>query len=85
MALVKQKDGKWWLCIDYRRLKAVTLQDVCPLPWIDKNLDALAGSKCFSILDLINGYWQVPLDQGTQEKLPVTTQSGQCQHRQPIR
>ena len=47
-----------------------------PLPRIDQSLDALAGSKYFSTLDLTSGYWQVPLDADAQEKPAFTTRSG---------
>lgn len=59
--LVKKKDRKWKFCMDFRRLNAVTQQDAYPLPRIDDSLDALAGSRYFSTLDLVSGYWQVPL------------------------
>ena len=48
--------------MDYRKFNAVTLQDAYPLLCIEENLDALADSKYFGTLDLIRGYWQVPLD-----------------------
>jgi len=38
-----------------------TIQDAYPLPRIDGSLDAFMGSKYFSTLDLLSGYWQVPL------------------------
>ena len=47
-----------------------------PLPRIDESLDALAGSKFFSTLDLVRGYWQVPLDEDEQEKSAFATRSG---------
>ena len=62
--------------MDYWRLNAVTIQDAYPLPRIDASLDALAGSKFFSTLDLVGGYWQVPLDEDAQEKSAFATRSG---------
>ena len=69
-------DQPWRFCVDYRKLNAVTLQDAYPLPRIDESLDALAGSKYFSTLDLTSGYWQVPLDKDAQEKSAFATRSG---------
>ena len=62
--------------MDYRKLNAVTLQDAYPLPRINESLDALAGSKYFSTLHLMSGYWKVLLDADTQEKSAFTTRSG---------
>ncbi|WVZ97649.1 hypothetical protein U9M48_043165 [Paspalum notatum var. saurae] len=41
---VKKKDGSMRLCIDYRKLNAVTLKSKCPLPRIDDLLDQLGQS-----------------------------------------
>jgi len=62
--------------VDYRKLNSVTIQDVYPLLRIDESLDALAGSKYFNTLDLLSGYWQVPLSPDAQEKTAFITRDG---------
>ena len=76
IVLVKKKDGRTRFCVDYRKLNHLTRKDAYPLPRIDDTLNTLAGSKWFSTLDLISGYWQVELDQQTREKTAFCTPEG---------
>ena len=76
VVLVRKRCGAYRLCCDFRRLNQVTRQDAYPLPRIDDSLDALSGAVYFSTLDLISGYWQVPLDEDAQEKSAFVTRSG---------
>lgn len=68
IVLVKKKTGEDRLCIDYRKLNAITKKDSFPLPRIDDVLDLLQGQKFFSTLDLASGYWQIEMDEKSKEK-----------------
>ena len=47
-----------------------------PLPHINDSLDMLSKSKYFSTLDLDSGFWQVPIEPSSQEKIAFITHSG---------
>lgn len=59
--LVPKPDGTSRLCTDYRRVNAVTVPDSYPLPRIEDCIDQIGSAVFVSKLDLLKGYWQVPL------------------------
>ena len=61
-AELKKKDETDRLVVDFGRLNSVTLKDSYPLPRIDDALDAVNGTKYFSYMDLMNGFWQVEME-----------------------
>ena len=67
---VKKKDGSLRLCIDYRELNKVTIQNQYPLPRIDDLFDQLQGVGVFSKIDLRSGYHQLKI---RSEGVPKTT------------
>ena len=80
IVLVTKKDGTTRFCVDYRRLNDVTRKDAYPLPRIEDNLDALQGSKYFSTLDLLTGFWQVEVAPQDRDKTAFTV-GGDGQYR----
>lgn len=59
LLMVKKPDGSYRICIDYRKLNAVTVKDRYPLPNPAMIFDRLAGCTFFSKFDLRWGYFQV--------------------------
>ena len=58
--LFAKKKGKTLrLCIDYRQLNRVMIQDRYPLPRIDDLFDKLRGAQVYSKIDLRTGYHQL--------------------------
>ena len=46
----------WRMCVDYRKLNAVTRKDHFPLPFIDQILERVAGHMFYCFLD---GYSEI--------------------------
>lgn len=59
--LVPKSDKTPRFCTDYRKVNAVTKSDSFPHPRIDDCVDRVGSAKCVTKLDLLKGYWQVPL------------------------
>jgi len=57
--MVRKKDHSFRLCIDYRRVNAVTIKDAFPVPDVKDALDSLRGTKYFATIDLLSRYWQL--------------------------
>ena len=76
VVLDEKRDGCYCFCVDYRHLNAVTKVDVFPLSRVDDTLDMLSQTQYFSMLDLAAGYWQVQMDNDSQEKTAFSTYSG---------
>jgi hypothetical protein len=79
--LVKKKTGEWRFCIDFRRLNEATIKDAYPLPRIDDTLEVLKQSEFFTVLDLMSGYWQVPVALEDRYKTAFTVHNGLYQFK----
>lgn len=74
--LVKKKNGKDRMCVDYRELNRNTLRDHYPLPVIADQIDQLAGGHYFSAIDMAAGFHQIPISEGSIEKTAFVTPDG---------
>ena len=65
--LQAKSDGSPRFCTDYRKVNAVTVQDSYPLPRMEDCVDNLGSAAFVTKLDLLKGYWAVPLTRRASE------------------
>lgn len=68
-------NGKIRLCLDSRKLNAVTKRDAYPLPHIHRILGRFRNTKFLSTIDLSDAFWQIPLEQSSKEKTAFSVSS----------
>ena len=76
VVVVKKKNGKWRVCIDFTDLNKACPKDSFPLPHIDMMVDATAGHELLSFMDAFSGYNQILMHPNDQEKTSFITERG---------
>ena len=69
VVVVTEKDGSLRFCVDYRKFNALSRPDAYPMPRVDELIDKLSSATYITTLDLMRGYWQVPV---TEESRTLT-------------
>lgn len=80
LCLVVKPNGKVRPCIDYRAGNKLTKPDSYPIQNTRDCLDAFAGAKLFSVLDLRMGYFQVPVLEADIPKTAFVSKYGLYEH-----
>ena len=79
--MVKKKNGKWRVCVDFTNLNKACPKDHFPLPQMDQLMDATVGHPRMSFLDTFQGYNQIPLALDDQEKTSFVTPVGNYHYK----
>ena len=74
--MVKKKNDKWRMCVNFTDLNIVCLKDSFPLLRIDQLVDSTTGHKLLSFMDTFSGYNQIMMDEEDQEKTAFITSQG---------
>ena len=74
--LVPKPDGSVRFCTDYRKVNAITKVDTYTLPRILYCIERVGNSKYVTKIDLLKGYWYVPLTKRPREISAFVTPLG---------
>ena len=61
MVVVKKKNGKLKVCVDFTNLNRACLKDPFPVPKIDQLVDATYGHPRMSFFYAFHGYHQIAM------------------------
>ena len=75
-SVAKKKDKTLRLCIDYRQLNGVTIQNRYLLPRTDDLFDQLRGARVYFKIDLRTGYHQLRIRETNIPKTAFRTRYG---------
>jgi hypothetical protein len=73
---VQKKDGSQRMCVDYRSLNDVTVENKYLLPCIENLFDQMRGARVFSKIDLRSGYYQMKIRPSGIPKTVFSTRYG---------
>ena len=63
VVIVCKKSGEIRLCVDFRKLNAISIRDSFPLPRIEEALQAVQAAVWFTSFDLAQGYLQMAMEE----------------------
>ena len=68
VVIVRKKTGEIRLCVDFRKLNAISVRDSFPLPRIEEALQAVQVAMWFTSFDLAQGYLQMAMEEEDMKK-----------------
>jgi hypothetical protein len=74
--LVKKKNGKMRMCVDYTSLNKACSKVPFPLPCIEQIVDSTTTCETLSFCDAYSGYHQIKLKESVQLVTPFITHFG---------
>ncbi|GBM84853.1 Transposon Ty3-I Gag-Pol polyprotein [Araneus ventricosus] len=76
LVIVEKPNGNLRLCLDPRDRNKVIKREHYQIPSADDIISRLEGKKIFSVVDLKDGFWHVPLDEVNSEICTFNTPFG---------
>ncbi|XP_019087345.1 PREDICTED: uncharacterized protein LOC109125001 [Camelina sativa] len=74
--VVKKKNGKWRVCVDFTDLNKACPKDSFPLPHIARLVEATTGNQLLSFMDAFSGYNPIAMSSTDRKKTVFITDRG---------
>ena len=68
VVIVRKKTREIHICVDFRKLNAISIRDSFPLPRIEEALQAVQAATWFTSFDLAQGYLQMAMEEEDMKK-----------------
>ncbi|XP_055874586.1 uncharacterized protein LOC129924395 [Biomphalaria glabrata] len=81
VVLIKKKDSSLRLCVDYRRLNAITRFDAEVIPDPEDLFVQVHKAKYFTKVDLTKGFWQLPIEESSRKYTAFKVPNGHFQFK----
>ena len=75
VVIIRKKTGEIRLCVDFRKLNAISIRNSFPLPRVEEALQAVQAAVWFSSFDLAQGYLQMAMEEEDIEKTAFRARS----------
>lgn len=74
--VVKKKNGKWRVCVNFTDINKACPKDSYPLPSIDRLVESTAGNKMLTFMDAFSGYNKIMMHPYYRGKTAFITYRG---------
>ncbi|KAM1243365.1 hypothetical protein ACFX2G_035631 [Malus domestica] len=74
--VIKKKNGKWKICVDYIDLNKACPNDPYLVPRIDLLVDSTSGNQLHNFLDTYSRYNQITMHELDKEKITLVIEQG---------
>ena len=79
--LVNKPNGTFRMCVDYWAVNKITKRENFPTPNIDEQINSFSGTKFFNSIDLMSGYYQIPVEENSRQYTAFVAPTGHYQFR----
>ncbi len=71
--LVSKKDRSIRFYMNYKKVNDLIIEDAHPLLVVNDTVNKIEGKKYYTSIDLVSGYWQMEVDENSQDIMAFVT------------